>query len=112
MRVEGVTALYKDDVVKQSTVETNIKQPAEPEEGKVLLIGERELKGAVKTANKRLESYNRRVQFSIHEKTGDVMIKIYDAITNEVIREIPPEKIKDMIANMLEQAGLLVDERV
>jgi len=53
----------------------------------------------------------RKIEFYIHEKTGDVMVKVYDAETNEIIREIPPEKIKDMIANMLERAGLLVDKR-
>ncbi len=32
------------------------------------------------------------VKFTIHEKTGQVAIKIVDSATNEVIREIPPEQ--------------------
>jgi flagellar protein FlaG len=39
------------------------------------------------------------------------MVKVIDENTGEVIREIPPKKILDMVANMLELAGLLVDER-
>jgi flagellar protein FlaG len=39
------------------------------------------------------------------------MIKVIDETTNEVIKEIPPKKILDVIASMLEMAGLLVDER-
>jgi flagellar protein FlaG len=39
------------------------------------------------------------------------MIKVVDNETNEVIREFPPKKILDMIANMMELAGLIVDER-
>ena len=33
------------------------------------------------------------------------------AFTNEIIREIPPEKILDMVAKMWDTAGLIVDER-
>jgi len=39
------------------------------------------------------------------------MVKVIDINTNEVIREIPPEKILDMVATMLEMAGIIVDER-
>lgn len=53
----------------------------------------------------------RRIEFSIHEKTGDIIVKVYDAETNEIVREIPPEKIKDLVANILERAGLLMDKR-
>jgi uncharacterized FlaG/YvyC family protein len=47
---------------------------------------------------------------TIH-KPDDIIVKIIDTDTKEVIREIPSEKILDMFANMLELAGLLVDER-
>jgi flagellar protein FlaG len=39
------------------------------------------------------------------------MVKVIDINTREVIREIPPEKILDMVATMLEMAGIIVDER-
>jgi len=34
-----------------------------------------------------------------------------NADTDEVIREIPPEKSLDMLQKMLEMAGILVDEK-
>ena len=40
------------------------------------------------------------------------MVKVINSETNEVIREIPPEKILDLVAKMWELAGILVDERV
>jgi len=70
---------------------------------------EQEVIRAIETANKKFEIYNTRVEFSIHEKTHEIMIKVYK--NDEVIREIPPEKILDMVAKMLEMAGLLVDEK-
>ncbi len=67
---------------------------------------------AVKRANKALEGTNRRFEYSIHEQTNTIMIKVIDTETNEVIREIPPEKILDLIAKLWELAGIIVDERV
>jgi len=32
--------------------------------------------------------------------------------TDEVIREIPPEKILDMVAKMWELAGIMVDRKI
>lgn len=32
-------------------------------------------------------------QFIVHPQTGEVRVKIIDAVTNEVIRQIPPEEV-------------------
>jgi len=69
------------------------------------------LRKAVEKANKIMAIRNRYLEFRIHEKTNEIIVKVVDRETNEVIREIPSEKILDMFASMLELAGLLVDER-
>ena len=74
-------------------------------------ISEKMLTGIVKEANKALVAAQRELEFSVHEKTKDIIVRVIDAETKEVIREIPPEKILDLVANILEMAGLLVDER-
>jgi len=74
-------------------------------------INERVVSEAVDKMNKVVEGYNRRFEYKIHEGTNDIMIRVIDETTKEVIREIPPKKILDMIASMLEMAGLMVDER-
>lgn len=113
MRIEGVNMSQINTEIAQNDTSAGqgmrVKDVTANETD--IFIGEKELVSAIKTTNNKLESYNRRTEFSIHEKTGDIMIKIIDMNTNEVIIEIPPEKIKDMVANMLERAGLLVDER-
>ena len=96
-------------------VDTNITvKPGASAEQKLMkesVAGDSDLSNSAQTKDSGSDSNNRKIQFFIHEKTGDIIVKVYDAETNEVIREIPPEKIKDMVANMLERAGLLVDER-
>lgn len=70
---------------------------------------EEEVIDAIGKANKNLELYDTRLEFSIHEETHQIMIKVFK--NDQVIREIPAEKILDMVAKMMEWAGLLVDEK-
>ena len=49
-------------------------------------------------------------EFSYHEPTGRISIKVMDKETDEVIREIPPEETLEMVEKMWELAGLIVDE--
>ncbi|PKM51237.1 MAG: hypothetical protein CVV02_07720 [Firmicutes bacterium HGW-Firmicutes-7] len=52
------------------------------------------------------------LHFTVHEKTNRINVKIVNTQTQEVIREIQPEKVLDMIAKMWEVTGILVDEKV
>lgn len=51
------------------------------------------------------------LSFKYHEETNRISITVTDSDTDEVIREIPPEKALDMLAKAWEMAGLLVDEK-
>ncbi len=66
---------------------------------------------AVDKANKQMIARETSLQFEAYDRTNDMIVRIIDTNTKEVIREIPSKKILDMVANMLEMAGLLVDER-
>lgn len=64
---------------------------------------------AVKSANRKM--MHTRCEYSYHKETNRVSIKVIDDDTDEVIREIPPEKSLDMLQKMWEMAGILVDEK-
>ncbi|MCM1184649.1 MAG: flagellar protein FlaG [Roseburia sp.] len=55
---------------------------------------------------------NAEAKFGIHEKTNRITITLVDKETQEVIKEIPPEKSLDLIAKRMELAGVLVDEKL
>lgn len=74
-------------------------------------VSDKQLEDAVGQANKEMEKLGTNLRFSIHEKTRNILVKIVNSQTNEVLREIPSEKILDMCAYMMEKAGLLVDKR-
>ena len=66
----------------------------------------------IEKANKEFVTYDRRFEFSIHEKTRQIMVKVIDANNDEVIRELPPEKVLDMVAALWEVAGILIDRKI
>jgi flagellar protein FlaG len=72
---------------------------------------EQQIKDAITKANNKMKGHRTRCEFSYHEETKRVSIKVLDKETQEVIREIPPEETLEMIEKMWELAGLLVDER-
>ena len=64
---------------------------------------------SVSRANRHMD--RTRCEYSYHEKTKRVSIKVFDDETGEMIREIPPEQSLDMLQKMWEMAGILVDEK-
>lgn len=72
---------------------------------------EHEVIRAINKANKHIKTFDRRLEFSVHELTKQIMVKVINTEDNSVIREIPSEKVLDMVAHMWEVAGLLVDEK-
>ena len=66
----------------------------------------------VEELNEFLESYNTEAIISNHEVFGDTMIKIVNKSTKEVLLEIPPQKLLDMVAKLCEIVGLKLDKKV
>lgn len=73
---------------------------------------EEEIKAAIGSVNKAINPYDRKLEFSVHEATRYISVKVIDTNTDEVIREIPPEKILDMVAKLWEMAGIIVDKKI
>lgn len=67
---------------------------------------------AIGKVNKEFIPYDRRFEISIHEKTKEIMVKVIDATNDEIIREIPSEKILDMVAAILEVTGIMIDKKI
>lgn len=119
MKIDGMNSMTRaaeihmdkaNDMQRAISAQAGI-QKSKHEENNGIEISERMLIKTIEKANKELVIANRALEFSVHEKTKEIMVKVIDVETKEVIREIPSEKILDMLANILELAGILVDER-
>jgi flagellar protein FlaG len=65
----------------------------------------------IEKANKALEGRYTTLEFSVHQNTKQISIKVMDRETGEVIREIPPDKTLDIVSRLWDMAGILVDEK-
>lgn len=72
---------------------------------------EKEIKIAVSKINKILEGEGTHIQYERHDFFKQMIIRVIDNKTNEVIEEIPSKKILDVVAKMCEMAGILVDKK-
>ncbi|GAA4873828.1 hypothetical protein GCM10023310_61830 [Paenibacillus vulneris] len=80
-------------------------------QGARVSTGDEQIVKAIERALKALQGPTTMVEVSVHEETKQVMVKVLDQDSGKVIREIPPEKMLDLVANMMKVAGLLIDER-
>jgi flagellar protein FlaG len=62
------------------------------------------LEAAVAKLNDHVQSMRRTLSFSIEESTGRTVIEVYDAETDELIRQIPPEDAFKL-AELIDQDG-------
>lgn len=96
-----VKSVQKNDVINKDVENKKINKK---------LQSDKELKDAVKKLNVFLEDEQTHAEISMHDKLNTIMIKIIDS-NDDVIMEVPPEKILDMVAKMCELAGVLVDKK-
>ena len=83
----------------------------EPRAAEPQAPGIESLRRAVAAVNTSIASHMRHLSINFHEPTGRNVVTVYDSETNQAIREIPPEKVLDAHASILELAGLFVDRR-
>lgn len=102
-------------VIENFEVQTNVDKNSKDSAGDQLgqnyfrenQIDKKNLDKSLNKLNRFLEDESAHAEYSVHEDLGTVMIKIVDDKTKEVILEVPPKKILDMVASMCKQFGLI-----
>jgi flagellar protein FlaG len=105
----NASATKKDS--PEQTLNTTISHIS-PTEMKELHVSEKVVIKAIEEANKKISLSNKRFEYSVHEKTKSIMIKVINTDTNELIVEIPPEKVLDIISKMWDLSnGIIIDKK-
>ncbi|RPK25832.1 flagellar protein FlaG [Paenibacillus xylanexedens] len=99
-------------VTDTANIRTAKEAYAKEKQGVHLSVGEELLIRNIDRAVKALQGPETTLDISIHEKTHDIMVKVLNKETGELLREIPPEKTLDLVAKMMEIAGILIDEKI
>lgn len=100
----------------KSSIDPKLEKRREVLQGKGTLDGQEsnckeELEKAVAQANEATKAVNVELSFRIHEETERKIVEVVDLNKEEVIREIPPEKLLNLIGKIQETIGFLLDER-
>lgn len=122
MEVRGQSILSHPSFLPPSGGENNpVKQNMHPADTSIETLLQKKTYQTSPTEKLRIEhiekalkaaiSSEKRWEFSVHKELNEVMVKVIDRETKEVIREVPPEKLLDMVAGMLKTAGLLIDKK-
>lgn len=75
-------------------------------------MSEKGFEELITKANKVLKDNNTELKVSFHEGTNQMMIKVINSDTHEVLKEIPPEKLVDLVYNLCELAGIFTDYKI
>jgi flagellar protein FlaG len=96
---------------KKQAQKTFSEDPSNTSHDTTKKISREALDKLAEEANTALFGQDTHLQFKIHEKTGEVVVKLVHNETNEVVKEIPPEKLIDVMVNLCEMVGILVDKK-
>ena len=93
-----------------SIPEKHVRENKEPVNENQVLSGNRDAEDVVKNLNSITKNFNEKVQFSFHDKTNRIIIKVINSDTNEVVREIPAKYSLKLLEHFQEYLGLFIDE--
>lgn len=72
----------------------------------------KKLNKAVDMLNGFLKENKTHAEYEVHNTyKHDIIVKIVDDVTGQVVMEVPPKKILDMVAKMCEIVGVLFDRK-
>ena len=106
----GSTASAKEVQTVTNTVNNGSEQEKQgQQQGREKEPAESSMKDALSKLNAQIA--NTHCAYSYDEDTRRISIKVYDDETDELIREIPPEKSLEALKKMWEIAGIMIDEK-
>jgi len=122
MKVQGtepvVMAKVVDLTARQDVKDTrrtaiDMSLQSEPQSGPPAEAMPRELQSdeVVDRLNLAMRALSTRLKFQKHEASGRFVVRVINEQTDEVIREIPPERLLDLLVHLRRMVGVLVDER-
>jgi flagellar protein FlaG len=92
--------------------EARVAADRQPRQAEPKKASRQDIENQLKALERTFLAFNRRVVLSVNEEINQVIIKVVDAETDKVIKEIPAEEIQRLIARIKETIGILVDEKI
>jgi flagellar protein FlaG len=87
------------------------KEEQEKERRDFAKLGPDDMKELVDRTQAFVDDLNIRLDFEVYEETGDMVIRIFNRETEELVREIPPEELLKLHHRIAELRGVFFDEK-
>lgn len=84
----------------------SIERPAE----ETPKITSQEVKEVIESFQEMSESIQTKLGFSVHESNNEIVIKVFDKESNELIRQFPSEEMLALQDKMSDLSGFLLNE--
>lgn len=75
------------------------------------VITEEQVKNIVEKMSKLLDEENTHVEYEAHKGMWNVVIKIMDNKTNEIVTQIPAKQVVEAMENLYNSVGLIMDKK-
>jgi flagellar protein FlaG len=69
------------------------------------------LKDVLQVAERHFHIRNVGLEFEVHDATGRLKVTVLDKETGDIIREVPPQQVLDMVAKLDEMMGILFEQK-
>jgi flagellar protein FlaG len=102
----------------QTSTAINIQKPENPDQNQLenqlkdSLKNVEELKKILQELQNKISYLNKSLKIELNEEIKEPVVKIIDITNNEVIRQIPPDYVINIIKNINKMLGALVNEKV
>lgn len=106
---KSTISLYEDSYIEPIQPVREIRRADQTSDLYKETISEEQVNQWVLEAKEVMQRVNTQLSFRKHEGTGRTLVELVDIKSGEVLREIPSEKMLDIISGIWEWSGLIVD---
>jgi flagellar protein FlaG len=107
-----ISGILRDGSTQEPTRTGRTGQQDQSPTRETTKLDDREIESVVRELQMVTKAFNRRLQFSINRELEQVVVKVIDAETDKVIRQLPSEEIQKLHVRIREAIGLLIDETI
>lgn len=98
--------------VERQTLQSGGKVMPVPAGKELNTVSREELSASVSRLNDYARDINRDLKFTIDEELNQVIVRVYNAETEEMIRQIPSEEVLAMARHLAREEGIILDTEV
>lgn len=106
----GAAAAACRGAVQQKQVGVSVPEPGTEAQWQAANV--EDVRQATEALNETVRALNGRLSFVLHEESGRMQVRVIDNQTQEVVKEIPPTEVLEVVARIREMIGVLLDKKV